>query len=195
MLHVVQKGLFSRADPFRGRFRSFLLGALVRFLADVRDRHLALKRGGRLAHISLEEWSETGPHSVHPPDFVLAFDRGWAVALLEAALARVRAEYAAENKADQFLALVRFLPGAGAPPPYEEGARESDLSLPAFKSELHRFRMRIRTALREDIAQTVSAPHEIEVEFGHLREVLMDRSHAFPSGLREGFNPPETRPD
>src|SRR6185295_9835230 len=178
LVHLIEKSTFRRADRMKGRFRSFLLGALVRFLGDKQDARLALKRGGGIDHISLDEHQEISGDDLSEADRddVLMFDREWAVTILERALQRVRAEYEQARGPASFHILKRFLPGAGEHPTYEQAANELGLSVAALKSEIHRLRHRFRVLTREEVAQTVSAPHEIEEEMGYLQRVLMDRS-------------------
>jgi len=181
MMHVLEKSVFSRADRLQGRFRSFLLGALVRFLADKADRRGALKRGGGVQHVSLdsdERVANTQSGLAARAD-TLIFDREWALAILETALARVRQEYAEARREGEFTVLKGFLPGGTEPPSYEAAAVQLGRSVPAFKSEVHRMRRRFRALVREEVLQTVSAPHEIDAEMAHLRQVLMDRGSDF----------------
>ncbi len=180
MLHLMQKSLFSRADPLRGKFRSFLLGALVRFLADAADKRQALKRGGDRRHVSLDtDEPEVGRHSLCTPDEARTFDRNWALRILESALQRLHSEYSEQHRDAAFLTLERFLPGAGQLVTYEEAARKLGISLAALKSEVHRLRRRLRALVREEVAQTVSAPHEIEPEMAYLQQVLAGASMSY----------------
>lgn len=94
------------ADPARGRFRSFLLGALRHFLGDRRDREDAVKRGDGVAHEPLPETSDTSPGrelATPAPVFAEAwFDRQWALAIMDRALRLLAEEHAAAGKAEQF---------------------------------------------------------------------------------------------
>jgi len=67
------------------------------------------------------------------------------------------------------------LPGSVVSPTYEKAAAEVGLSVPALKSELHRLRRRFKALVRQEIAGTVSAPHETDAEMEYLQNVLMDR--------------------
>jgi DNA-directed RNA polymerase specialized sigma24 family protein len=175
MLHIIQKSIFTRADRLQGRFRSFLLGALTRFLCDAADRKTALKRGGGVQHLSLDlDAADIGgeePASVAPA--VSNFDREWAVTILETALERLRSECSGSQQ--QFEIWKNFLPGATDPCSYETAADTLGVSLAALKSEIHRLRRRLRTLVRAEVGRTVSAPHEIDDEVAHLQSVLMDR--------------------
>jgi len=178
MLHILEKSIFFRADRFQGRFRSFLIGALIRFLGDAMDRRMALKRGGTVQHVSYDTSdmaAETTMASLGG-DGAIVFDHERALTILERALKRVRGEYAETRHENELAVLKNFLPGGAEPPPYEIAAKQIGLSVPAFKSEIHRLRRRLRSLVREEVAQTVSAPHEIEAEMAHLQRVLMDRS-------------------
>lgn len=175
LLHVLEHSTLKRADRQVGRFRSFLLGALSRFLADAYDRRQAQKRGGGMSHISVDP---------HEPNFEIpaegneiVFDREWALVILENALKGVSQEWSGSES--RFAILRRFLPGALETPSYEAAAAQLQLSVPALKSELHRLRQRFKALVRQEIANTVSAPHEIEQEMSYLQQVLMDRGNEF----------------
>jgi RNA polymerase sigma-70 factor (ECF subfamily) len=107
----------------------------------------------------------------------IAFDREWALVILENALKGVAQEW--EGSESRFGVLRRFLPGALETPSYEAAAAQLQLSVPALKSELHRLRQRFKALVRQEIANTVSAPHEIEQEMSYLQRVLMDRGNEF----------------
>ena len=181
MLHVVEKSAFGRADRLRGRFRSFLLGVLVRFLGDRADHRNALKRGGTIHHVSLDsaQLADDGAEPSVPSDKATLFDREWALTILENALRKVREEYSTSQRESVFAVLKQFLPGDAQPPSYDTAASQLGLSVSALKSEIHRLRRRFRALVREEIAQTVSAPHEIDGEMAHLQEMLIDRGSEF----------------
>jgi len=174
LLHLLEHSTLKKADRLRGRFRSFLLGALVRFLGDDYDRRHAQKRGSGAVHLSLEEEPGLGVSS--EPAGIL-FDREWAIVILENALRAVRQEFESAGDSKRFSVLSRFLPGSLEPLTYDEAAAQLALSLPALKSELHRLRQRFKTLVRQEVASTVSAPHEIDEEMNYLQQVLMDKSN------------------
>lgn len=175
LLRLCERSVWKNADAQRGRFRSFLLGALSHFLADELDRRNAEKRGGRVEHVALDRPSSAEP-AVSGSD-VAHFDREWALSILEGALAALREE-SLENPG-QFAVLARFLPGSLEPISLEEGARLLGLGLPAMKSQVFRIRGRFRDHVRQRVAVTVAAPHDIEPEMRHLGAVLMDRGTPF----------------
>jgi RNA polymerase sigma-70 factor (ECF subfamily) len=181
MMHVLEKSIFTRADRLQGRFRSFLLGALTRFLGDAADRRKALKRGGDVPHVSFdaEEPVAQLEDSSALTSWVTVFDREWALTILETALNRLRSEQAEAHPGAGFDVWKNFLPGATEPCSYEAAAERLGVSVPALKSEIHRLRRRLRALVRGEIARTVSAPHEIEGEMAHLQQVLMDRGSEF----------------
>ena len=177
MLHIIQKSIFTRADRLQGKFRSFLLGALTRFMADASDRRKALKRGGDIPHVSLDV---IGPGDALADSYaqvpgVGVFEREWALTILETALEKLRFEYVETGRQADFEVCKNFLPGAAGNCNYETASQQLGVSMAAFKSEIHRLRRRLRALVRGEIARTVSAPHEIEAEMAHLNRVLMDR--------------------
>jgi DNA-directed RNA polymerase specialized sigma24 family protein len=177
ILHLIEHSTLQKADRLRGRFRSFLMGSLTRFLGDEYDRRRAQKRGSGAAHLSLDDAKHGLPSNAGPD--ASFFDREWALVILENALRAVQSEYAAAGADKQFAVLRTFLPGSLAVSSYEEAAAKLGLSLPALKSELHRLRQRFKLLVRQEVANTVSAPHEIDEEMTYLQQVLMDRGHDF----------------
>ncbi len=162
------------ADPARGRFRSFLLGALRHFLGDRRDRDNAGKRGGGVAHEPLPEPTDTSPGrelSV-PPDAPADawFDRQWALAIMDRALGTLAAEHRAAGKSAQFEMLKPWLVGAAAA--QADAAARLGWSEGALKVAVHRLRKRFRELVRSEIAQTVPAFSDVDAELRYLVEVL-----------------------
>lgn len=172
LLHVMEKSTLRRADAARGRFRTFLLGSLVRFLGDAHDRRTAGKRGGGIVPLSLDHSDATDDLAqVAPPDSE-AFDREWAIGLLELTLQAIESEYAARGRRKLFQVLRPYIPGGAHPPTYEETASIAGLSLPSLKTEIHRLRLRFRAVLRREISGTVSGSAEIDAEIAYLGRVL-----------------------
>lgn len=182
ILHLLEHSTLQKADRLRGRFRSFLLGALMRFLSDEYDRRRAQKRGSGLAPINLEQAEHHLPVAAAPDAGF--FDREWALVILENALHVAQSEFESSLGAERFALLRRFLPGSVGAPGYEEAAASLGMSVPALKSELHRLRQRFKLLVRQEVANTVSAPHEIDEEMTYLQRVLMDRGHDFGAGSK-----------
>jgi RNA polymerase sigma-70 factor (ECF subfamily) len=166
-LHVMQQSLLRRADRERGKFRNYLCGAAVFFLSRWNERREAAKRGGGVPEVSLD--SDEIPQPATEDD-QRAFDRGWAVRLLELAFERVEAEYAGEP--GRFAVLREFLPGSVRQPTTAEAAHRTGMNENTLRSEVHRLRVRFRDCLRAEVALTTSAPHEVDNEIAWLREVL-----------------------
>ena len=165
-----------RADSARGRFRSFLLGSMNHFLADEWDKRRAQKRGGGGPLFALD--SAEARYSHEPVDRTTPeqiFEQRWALALLEDVLARLKAEYTADGKADLFDALSPCLTGERQQQSYATLGSGLGLSESALKSAAHRLRSRYRTLLRDSIAQVVSSPDEIDEELNYLFSVLAPR--------------------
>jgi RNA polymerase sigma factor, sigma-70 family len=173
--HVLENETLRRVSREKGRFRSFLLGALKLCLADEQTRRHTLKRGGGVQFISTEELEAEELHHLRAdreaaPDEIL--DARWAGVLLERALERLRLEFDAEEKSKTFERLSPFLAGEKPTTSYEEVARELGISLGAVKTQIHRLRRKFATAVRSEIMQTVAAPHEVENELRQLRDVF-----------------------
>ena len=161
---------WKRADATRGRFRTFLLGALMHVLARDQARSAATKRGSGVAPMSLDELGENAAsESAHDSAI---FDREWALQLMETTMTAVSQEFSSAGRGGEWSVLVRFLPGAGEPPSYEQAAAQLGVSLPALKTSVHRVRQKFREALRAATARTVSAAHDIDDELAYLHRVL-----------------------
>lgn len=151
----------------RGRFRSFILGSFEHYLADLRDRDRAEKRGAALTrHLDSGAWAALPSAGEVAPD--AAFDRAWAIALLETTLDRLRAEQAAAGKADWFEALAPCLAGRANDTPQTELAARLGVSEAALRVAVHRLRKRYREILRDEVAQTVASDADVEAELRHL---------------------------
>lgn len=150
----------------RGRFRSFLLGAFTHHLADLRDHSQAARRDARLTE-ALDP--EARPPACHEPAPDVAFDRAWALALLDTVTARLRAEHA---NLDHFEALLPCLAGRSADTPHSDIAARLGLTESAVRVALHRLRQRYRAHLRDEVAQTVARPEDIDAELRHLLAAL-----------------------
>jgi RNA polymerase sigma-70 factor (ECF subfamily) len=163
----VLAGGIGMPDPARGRFRSYLLGALKHFLANQRASLLAAKRGGGAEHVPLVSDNDTQPGLPQPGvmDDALAFDREWALALIARALGTLEAEHA--GKAETFATLKPWLAG-GAAVSQADTARVLGMSETAVKVAIHRLRARFRELIRHEVAATVNDPAEIADELRHL---------------------------
>jgi DNA-directed RNA polymerase specialized sigma24 family protein len=169
--HLMQDHTLRRASPDRGRFRSFLLGALKRFVADEKAHLGAIKRGGGVRFVSTEELAgEEMYHERITAELTPAesLDARWATVLLDRALGKVRAEFTAQGKAETFDALAIFLSGDKPDISYREAAQRMGIALAAVKSHIHRLRRQFASAVREEVMQTVSAPHEVDDELRQL---------------------------
>jgi RNA polymerase sigma factor (sigma-70 family) len=161
----------SAADPERGRFRSFMLGALNHFLADERARAQAQKRGGgrQVVHLDVaaaEQRLDSELKDNVTPD--KTFDRQWAAALLNAVLNSLAEEYARDGKKDFFEALKQTLAGARESQPYADLAQRLGMNEGAVRTAVHRLRKRYRELLRAEIGNTVGSETEVEEEIRHL---------------------------
>jgi RNA polymerase sigma-70 factor (ECF subfamily) len=176
-LNFLETRSWRRAAPSRGNFRTFLLGALTHRLQKAHAHGTRLKRGGGVAVARLDEVAtdEADLPQVPPTDSAY-FDRAWALRVLSAALARTREDYVTAEKQALYDGLKEFLGLRIQPRPYEETAAALGLTLATVKTEIHRLRQAFRAALRLEIGQTVSAPHEIDVELQHLRSVVANQN-------------------
>jgi len=173
---LARQGIAS-VDPQRGRFRSFLLGAVKHFQADMRHHAHRLKRGAGQPMESLEAGTDTSPGLQLPdpnaPSPDREFDRKWALTLLDRALAALAQEHAASGKADQFEALKPWLSGDTENISQAEAAARLGVNEGAVKVAIHRLRRRFREVIKSEISQTVSDSAQVDAELHCLLEALL----------------------
>ena len=166
---LLARGGVDGADRERGKFRSFLLGAVKHFLSHAREREQSLKRGGGREIHPLDAASDAVPDPALPPD--AAFDRHWALTLLSRALNSLEDQFTADGKAETFKVLKPWLSG-DADTPQSTAATALGLSDTAVKVAIHRLRQRFRQQLRTELATTLDSAEMVEEEMGHLFAAL-----------------------
>jgi RNA polymerase sigma-70 factor (ECF subfamily) len=176
-VRFIETGGFASADRKRGRFRSYLLGAMKHFLANEWHRAKAQKRGGQVQFI---EWQALNPEarytgaSQQSDDPEQLFDREWALETIAGALRALRDEMVNAGKSGQFDALKGTLTGEDESSRGEIAAR-LNMSEGAVKVAVHRLRQRYRKLLRTAIAETVSNEADLDDEMRYLVTVLRRR--------------------
>lgn len=157
----------------RGRFRAFLLAAMKHYLANEWDRSQRQKRGGGVQVLSLD-WDEADERfRVEPPDPETperAYDREWALALLQRVIDRLGLEHAAAGRGAFFERAKGFLTGESDA--YAAAAAGLGMEEGALRVAVHRLRRRYRELLRDEIAQTLADAGDVEEELRSLRAGL-----------------------
>lgn len=174
-LMVLEGNLLQSADPKRGRFRSLLLTSVKNFLTDAAAKRKGHKRGGRVQFISWERWMSDAPSQVSLPAAALEsappealYDVGWAAAIAEEALRRLRMECESKGRRRVYEVLHRHLTQERNDICYEGLSRALGVPEPSVKSLLHHFRKRYRSLLREEIAKTVENEANVDDEIRYL---------------------------
>lgn len=165
------------ADPERGRFRAYLLGAVKHFLSDEADRANALKRGGGQTPLSLDfaDGESRCPVAAAPADHDTPermFERDWALMLLDRVFSRLAAGFAADGKDDEFERLSGFITDVDGRGTYATVAADMGISEGALRMRAHRLRDRYRELLRTEVAETVGDETEVDDELNGLFEAL-----------------------
>jgi DNA-directed RNA polymerase specialized sigma24 family protein len=175
-LQLMKSSALKRADQEKGSFRSYLNGALTKFLADDVKRNHAAKRGGGEVPLSLDAEESHGANLMTDnASDILGLDREWALNLMTRALDKVAEEWTRPGRSKRYAVLRAFLPGATEVITQQEAALRLDMSDAALRSELQRLRECFRNAVRQEVAATVEAPSEVDAELHHLLAVLRER--------------------
>lgn len=170
---LLEKNDLAAADPARGRFRSWLLGSLKHHMANEADRLRTVKRGGRTEHFSIDVRDAEGRYAREPSipggEAERAYDRGWALLVIERAFGVVRArsrgpeDLAFLERVKPYLAVAELDDGEVAPLASELGTTPG-----AFKTRLSRLRERLWGQVRVEIAETLDDPEDVDGELRYL---------------------------
>ena len=176
---LVESRAYTRADPMKGRFRSFLLGTLKHFVAHARDRDRAQKRGGGTVPVELDETaiSEAETYASRCSHWSAdgVFEREWAASLARQALDRLGQEYELGGKGALFEALKsRLTAGEVTAISYEELANRLGRTAAHLRVDVTRLRARYRAILREEVSGTVADSREVDEELRYLRQATSE---------------------
>lgn len=174
-LVLIEKNFIQIARPEMGRFRSFLLTALVRYVSNDTAKNRALKRGGGVVHVQIdaddaEALHERIPSGTRTPEET--FERQWALGILERALEELGKSYRDAGKPALFEVLKPHLAASGTESDYHQIAEQLQMTPGAVRVAMHRIRNRYRETIRTIVAATVANPDNIDDELKHLIEVL-----------------------
>ncbi len=167
---MIERRIDTKADPLRGRFRSLLLTALTRYLANAQAAQHSARAGGGQAHVAVDADDATLADADPQPDAV--FLRHWALTVLDRAQSALRAEALAAGKVRLYDALREYLIEAPEPADYARLAAEFNLRSNTLAVAVHRLRQRLRACVRAELAQTVANEEDVEGELQVLRGAL-----------------------
>ena len=170
----IEKNYLHQADRERGRFRSFLLGALKHFMADEWDLCMAVKRGGRCEFLSLDDVDAEARYRLEPADGMTperTYDRRWALAIMQRSMTQLEEEYAAVGRREMFIGLQAQIAG-GRDARFAAAAVQVSMTEGAAKMAVQRMRRRYREILCAEVGHTVGTESEIEDELRYLLELV-----------------------
>ncbi len=172
---LLAKDYLSAVHPERGKFRWFLLSAVKRFLINERERARAAKRGGGSLHLPFDGEKAEERYRLDAADPLTPdklYDRAWAANLIQTTYQRLEEEYTLEGKQALFEQLRVFLVGDKTDRSYAQTGAGLGMTAGAVKVAVHRLRGRYRELLREQVAQTVHTPADLEEELRNLQAVF-----------------------
>lgn len=169
--HLLERDFLSQLNPEKGRFRGYLKAALDHHLVNLHERNSAQKRGGDVRIVPLDLALAERDIAGTPEEPDRAYEREWALGLMERALARLRTEYESGRRKGNVEAVLAFFRVDEAPT-YAEAAARSGMTAAQFKASLHRARVRFREILQEEVAETVRDPADVDKEMGDLVRAL-----------------------
>ena len=174
--NLLEKPNLSNADPQRGLFRAYLLGAFKHFVQHERDKRNAQKRGGRHRHISIDMQNAETRFRLEPPDNLTPeslYDKTWALATINRVIKALRMEYEQNGKLRIFDTLMSYiLQDEPNPVSYAEIAKKLNMSTGTVRVNRHRLKEQFGRTLNVEIAGTVSNPSEIAEEIAALKRAL-----------------------
>ena len=184
---MLERNWLHNADPTRGRFRSLLFKSLTNFLNDAATKQRTRKRGGDVQFVSWDEWRAEAPSNLTLPAQVLEswpderlFDLRWATTVVEQALRRLREECESQGRLRAFETLRPCLGAEREDVSYSTLAHTLGVPEATVKQLVHRLRQRYRSLLRDEVAETVADPAEVDDEIRHLCGVLGANTSEMP---------------
>jgi len=172
---ILHTEFFAKAEPERGKLRTYLLTAFSRHLANAHRDQSRLKRGGGQAILSIEmHGAEERILGNAGQSMEALYDKHWALALVDAAMSGLGKTCAARGKSAHFCALRPLLEGEEEDSTYQNAAASLKLSITAARMEVYRMRQRYRNELRLAIADTLNdpSPEDVEAELRELKRAL-----------------------
>ena len=174
---ILEGSLLRRADPSRGRFRSLLLKALQNFLIDNSIKKRARKRGGDVQFVSWDEWMAEAPSrlSTQVADSWSAertFDVRWAATVVEYALRQLGEECENRGRRRVFDVLSSCLAADRQDVSYASLSKTLGVTETAVKRLVYQLRQRYRALIRNQVAQTVENPGDVDEELRYLCAAL-----------------------
>lgn len=154
------------------KFRAFLLVAVKRFLAVECEHRCAQKRGGGVPALPLGEAAMEHAATGDTPE--QAFDRTWALTVIDRAVDRLRAEAVAAGRTALFERLCRYLPTDPEPGAYDAAAESLGITRATVAMTVYRLRLRLREHVRAEVAETLSDFRLVEEEMLSLIRALRD---------------------
>jgi RNA polymerase sigma-70 factor (ECF subfamily) len=170
--HMLGGGTIVRAEQERGRFRSYLLGAVKHFLSHRREALRRLKRGGGVENIPLNETEVRSVPDAGALSPDAAFDRQWALTVVAHALEALRQECVVEGRADFFEQVKPWLTGDTARGDQTALAASCGMNANALKVAVHRLKRRFRQLLKAEVTGTLDDPGLVEAEMRALFAAL-----------------------
>lgn len=172
---LLEKRWLDAADQGQGRLRTFLIVAVKRFMAKEWRRLSAQRRGGSQIHVPMDTAFAESRYAADATAGLAAdeiFDQQWALALLDLTMGRLRKEFEAAGKPDDFDSLKDCLMAAHGAIDYAAVTNRLGINEGAARVAVHRLRKRFREVYREEISQTLSEGADLDVELRHLAKAL-----------------------
>ena len=165
---MLEGGTIQTADRDRGRFRSYLLGAVKHFVSHEREAGRRLKRGGQAEAIALDDEDAAEVHDLRqlPPD--VEFDRQWAITVIHRSMEALRAECQAEGRGAFFEAVSGILNGHASHGEQTALAEACGMSFDAFRMAVSRLKKRLRQWVKSEVAGTLDDPNSVQDEMEAL---------------------------
>lgn len=175
-VEIFEKEMIKNADPERGRFRTFLLTALTRFVTKERAKARAKKRGGGVRFVFLDQPPPSRTTELVDPGMSpeQAYQRRWALDVLAQAIVRLRASYEKRGHLELFDALQPTLSNPGAVLDYAAVAAQLEIAETTLRVAAYRMRRRFGVEIRRVISRTVTTDEEVEAEIAELLDALRD---------------------
>ena len=173
---LIEGNRMALADAARGKLRNFLLAALKNVISHNRERDRAQKRGGGQVLESLDLTDAEGRFLTEPEtaeaDPERAFERKWALQLLESTKVALRNVYVRDGKGPLFDLLSPALSEGDRWQGHAQAAESLGMNEGTVRVALSRLRKRYAETLRDQVAITVGDDGDVKAELGYLMSLF-----------------------
>ena len=173
---LLERNDFVKADSNHGKLRSYLMTATKNHLHSAHRRENRQKRGSGAVMLSFDALDAESRCLIPEPLDDLtperAFERQWAITIMENVVHELSQRYAAKNQTPLFDAIKSCISPGATPGHQGVLAQQLGMSDQALRVAIHRLRQRYGEVLRQTVKSTLGSGENVDEEIGRMMTVF-----------------------